>query len=66
MPAVMLTAGEYSGSSRIKKLPLAHLVYASGITFYPWQTSNRCHGDKVSENPKKFQNIPKYFKIIKT
>jgi hypothetical protein len=35
MPAVMLTAGEYSSSSGIKKLPLAHLVYAPGITFYP-------------------------------
>jgi hypothetical protein len=30
MPAVMLTTGEYFSSPGIKKLPLAHLVYAPG------------------------------------
>jgi hypothetical protein len=55
MPAVMLTAGEYSSSSGIKKLPLAHLVYAPRITFYPWRTSNRCAGDKIL----KILKIPK-------
>jgi hypothetical protein len=54
--------GEYFSSPGIKKLPLAHLVYASGITFYPWRTSNRCAGIQILKIPK----IPKYFKIVKT
>jgi hypothetical protein len=69
MPAVMLTASEFYGALGIKKLPLAHLVCAPGITFYPWRTSDRCAGDKISENSKKFKKvkkIPKYFKIVKT
>jgi hypothetical protein len=61
MPAVMLIAGECYGALGIKKLPLAHLVCALGITFYPWRTSDRCAGDKILENlkKKKFQNILK-------
>jgi hypothetical protein len=62
MLAVMLTPGECSSSSGIKKLPLTHLVYTLGITIYPWRTSNRCVGDKISKNqknPKKIQNILK-------
>jgi hypothetical protein len=45
---------------RDKKLPLMHLVYAPGITFYPWQTCNRCAGIKF----KKIQTIQKKFKIF--
>jgi hypothetical protein len=56
MPAVMLTAGECYGALGIF-LPLVHLVCAPGITFYPWQTSDWCAGDKISENSKKIQKI---------
>jgi hypothetical protein len=62
MPVVMLTVGECYSSSEIKNLPLAHLVCAPGITFYPWRTSNRCGGDKISKNQKKSKN-PKYLKL---
>jgi hypothetical protein len=37
-----------------------HLVYAPGITFYPWQTCNRCAGIKFQ----KIQTIQKKFKIF--
>jgi hypothetical protein len=60
MPAVMLTAGEFCGAPGIKKLPLAHLVCAPWITFYLWRTSDRCAGDKISENSK-IQKISKIF-----
>jgi hypothetical protein len=55
MPAVMLTAGEFCSSSGIIFLPLAHLACAPGITCYPWRICNRCAGDKISENLKKFK-----------
>jgi hypothetical protein len=51
---------------RDKKIPLAHLACAPGITCYPSRICNRCAGDKISENPKKFKKNPKYFKIVKT
>jgi hypothetical protein len=50
----------------IKKIPLAHLACAPGITCYPSQICNRCARDKILENPKKIKKIPKYFKIVKT
>jgi hypothetical protein len=46
------TAGERYSSPGIKKIPPTHLVCAPGIAFYPWRTSNRCAGDKISKNPK--------------
>jgi hypothetical protein len=54
MPAVMLTAGEFSGAPGIKKLPLAHMDGSAG--------------DKILEiskkKSKKSKKIKKYFKII--
>jgi hypothetical protein len=61
MPAVMLTAGEYCSSPTIIFLPLAHLACARGITCYPWRICNRCAGDKILENLKKFEKISKIF-----
>jgi hypothetical protein len=55
----MLTAGECYGASGIKNLPLAYLVCAPGITFYPRRTSDRCAGDKISENSKNSKKIKK-------
>jgi hypothetical protein len=65
MPAVMLTAGKCYGASGIEKLPLAHLVCAPGITFYPWRTSDRCAGDKILENSKNSKKINKIIKKTK-
>jgi hypothetical protein len=64
MPAVMLTAGEFCILLGIIFLPLAHLACAPGITCYPWQICNRCAGDKISENLKKFKKNHKKFQNI--
>jgi hypothetical protein len=40
------------------------LACAPGITCYPWRICNRCAGDKISENLKKFKKNWIFFQNI--